>query len=82
MRGRAQSGTLDRSVSLLIVLQNGGERSANRQTRAVQCVQEARLATAGGAIAKVRAARLEVAEVGAGADLALLSLSGEQTSRS
>ncbi len=47
--GHEHGGNGDRSVGLLIVLENGGKRSANRQTRAVDRVQESGLATTSGA---------------------------------
>ncbi len=60
----------DGAVRVLVVLQHGDERAAHRHARAVQRVDEAGRLRAGGPVAGLHAARLEVAAGRAGRDLA------------
>src|SRR5690242_20551443 len=52
----------DRSVGVLVMLQQTGDRARKRQPRSVQRVYESRLLTLGRAIANVGATRLKVGE--------------------
>src|SRR5438552_657801 len=69
-------GNHDTAVALLIVLQNRNDRAAERQARAVERVYEA-CPFLRGAIADVRAPRLEIEEVRARRDLAICLLPGQ-----
>ena len=56
-------GHKDRAIDLLIVLQNGHKRSANRESRTVDGVGDHRLATRGGPKSHFRTAGLEITEM-------------------
>src|SRR5690349_11847593 len=62
-------GNEDGAVGLLVVLENAGDRAREREAGTVQRVHEARLFALRRPEANVRAARLEVGEGAAGADL-------------
>src|SRR5215212_10931359 len=64
----------DAAVLVLIVLQNGDKRAADREAGAVERVHEARLLFAGRAIAGIHAARLEIRADRAARNLAIHSL--------
>src|SRR6185295_15941215 len=70
-------GQEDGAVGLLVVLEDGDERPADGEARAVERVEEARLAAVRGAVAEVGAPGLEVGAVRAGGDLAVGVLAGE-----
>src|SRR5262245_31143681 len=61
----------DRSVGLLVVLENGDQSPSHRDARAVQRVHEAGLLFALRPVARVHAPGLEVAAIGAGRNLAI-----------
>src|SRR5207248_1369169 len=58
-------GDDDRAVRALIVLEKTSDGARERESRSVQCVNEAWFITFGRAKANVRAARLEIATVAA-----------------
>src|SRR5258708_6121528 len=58
-------GDQDRTVRLLIILQDRNQRASDRKARAVQRVRETSVLFAGGTIARIHAAGLEVAAIGA-----------------
>src|SRR5690606_22628654 len=66
----------DAAIGLLIVFENGDQRAADGEARAVQRVDELGLAFFV-AEARVHAARLEIAAVRDRADLAVLALAWE-----
>src|SRR5262249_37155680 len=67
----------DGSVDLLVLLEDGDERPADGQARAVQRMDEARLRLRFGPIANLRTPRLVITEVRAARDLAIEVLARE-----
>src|SRR5690606_40966378 len=63
----------DAAIRLLVVFEDGDERADDRQTGAVERVDEARTAAIRRTIADVRAARLKIARVTARANFQPLS---------
>jgi hypothetical protein len=61
--GPQDLGYNDRAVSLLVVLHNGDQGAGESETRAIQRVDETRLASIRRAILYIRTASLEVANI-------------------
>src|SRR5262245_18614705 len=69
--GTQRGGNGDRSILLLIVLEDGDQGAPDREARAVQGVHEARALLARLAAARLNAPRLELAAIRATGDLAI-----------
>src|SRR5262245_2668169 len=69
--GTQRGGNGDRSILLLIIFENGDQCPPDRETGAVQGVDEARALLARLAAARLHAPRLELAAVRAAGDLAI-----------
>src|SRR5690606_16835694 len=67
----------DAAVGLLILLEDRDHRPAHREPRTVEGMEQLGLLALGGAMADLRAPRLEVAAVRAAGNLAILLLTGK-----
>ncbi len=75
--GDEDLGDSDAAIGLLVILEDGDVGAPYSEARAIEGVEIFGFFCAGGAVADVCAAGLEVGEVGTGADLAVEALAGQ-----